>query len=246
MALNPLSTITDYQSLQNRVFWFTTVATLGAVWLIRASVPAADAALGHIDRAMGFGLGSALPTPGGYLVPALAVGIASRVFRLHALISDALGIRECFDLEAIIGKMSEQVRVDLSGISYDELRAARPRLMRQTFYAYVSGERPAIDQHLVQQALDAWSWLWAGVEATFVFTLAAFALIGCGAYQPGFETLGCAIAVAVFGLPMLRRQCARYATAQVRAILSDPARATAVRAELAELAGRDATRRAAA
>ena len=94
--------------------------------------------------------------------------------------------------------------------------------MRTAFYPFVSGTRPSIDQQLIYQALDAWSWFWVGVEATLVFILAGFGLIAGGAYEVGLETIGGAIVLAAIGLPAMRGQCSRYAIAQVRAIVADP------------------------
>ena len=246
MPLNPLAPITNYQSMLNRIFWFTTASALAAVWMLRLYIPAVEAALSKIDSALGLRGGAVLPTPGGYLLPALAIGLATRIFRLHARVSDCLGIRECFDLEVIVGGMAKQLSVDLKSVQGDRLRKARHDLMRKTFYSFVGPSNPQIDSQLIQQALDAWSWFWIGVEAALIFTLTAFGLIAGAHYMIGFETLLAALCFAHFGLPALRVQCKRYATAQVRAILSDPARASDIRAAFAELTGENADLRRAA
>src|SRR6186997_2351432 len=99
MSRNPLAPVTDYQSMLNRIFWFTSAAAMAAIWLLRVNVPALDAQLSQVDFAVALGGGKPLPTPAGTLLPALAIGIATRVFRLHARLSDWLGIRETFDIE---------------------------------------------------------------------------------------------------------------------------------------------------
>lgn len=237
MSLNPLAPVTDYPSMLNRITWFTTAAALAGAWMLRRHVAGLDAWLGRLDAAVAWEAGKSLPLSAGYLVPALAVGVASRVFRLHGRISDWLGIREAFDVDVIIRQLAEQTGVELDAASAAELRAARPRVMRRAFYLYVSGPQSAVDVLLVQQALDAWSWFWIGVEATAVFTLCGLGLIAGSAYLVGGQTLCGALAFATLGLPALRAQCARYAAAQVRAIVADPARAAAVRAALGEIAG---------
>jgi hypothetical protein len=237
MPISPLAPVTDYPSMLNRIFWFTSAAALAGAWMLRTHVPAVEAWLGRLDAAVAWQGGKPLPFSAGYLLPALAVGIATRVFRLHARISDCLGIRECFDVEAIIGEMAAQLEIDLDGVPPAELRQARHQVMRKAFYPYVSGSQPAVDSLLVQQALDAWSWFWIGLEATAVFMLAGFALVAGSAFAIGGQTLCGATAFATLGLPALRGQCARYAAAQVRAIVADPARAAAVRAALGELTG---------
>jgi hypothetical protein len=246
MSLNPLTPITNYQSMLNRIFWFTTASAFVAVWMLRLHIAALDAALGTIDFTLPVHDGAVLPTPGGYLLPALAIGLATRIFRLHARISDWLGIRECFDLEVIIGGMARQLSIDLQSVKGERLRRARHDVMRKAFYPFVSPSSPQIDAQLILQALDAWSWFWIGLEAALIFTLSAFVLIASAQYMVGFQTLVAALCFAHFGLPALRAQCKRYAMAQVRAILSDPARASAVRTAFAELAGEGTDGRVAA
>ena len=246
MSLHPLTPITNYQAMLNRIFWFTTASALVAVWMLRLHLPALDAELSRIDFALALRGGAVLPTPGGYLLPALAIGLAARIFRLHARISDCLGIRECFDLEVIIGGMAQQLSIDLESVERERLQKARHDIMRKSFYPYVSASNPQIDPQLILQALDAWSWFWIGVEAAMIFTLTALGLFAGAQYATGFQTLVAALCFAHFGLPLLRAQCQRYATAQVRAILSDPARTSVVNASFAELTGENANRRIAA
>ena len=245
-SLNPLAPVTDYQSMLNRIFWFTSASALVAIWMLRLYNPALSELLGKIDFHVEFSGDKTLPIPGGYLSPALGVGMLTRIYRLHARISDALGIRRCFDIDVIIAEFATLVNVDLSPIAYERLVEYRPSIMRTVFYPFVSGTHPSIDQQLVYQALDAWSWFWVGIEATFVFILLGFGLIAGGTYEVGLETFGGAIIFAAIGLPAMRGQCSRYAIAQVRAIAGDPTRAAAIRAAFAELAqDRYAGRRAA-
>jgi hypothetical protein len=55
MPLNPLAPVTDYQTMLNRIAWFTTAAALGAIWLLRLNVAAIEAQLSKIDFALQFG-----------------------------------------------------------------------------------------------------------------------------------------------------------------------------------------------
>jgi hypothetical protein len=235
-SLNPLSPVTDYQSMLNRIFWFTSASALVAIWMLRLHSRALNEILSQIDFKVEFGGEKILPIPGGYLFPALAVGLLTRIYRLHARISDALGIRRCFDIDVIVAEFATLMNVDLSLIAYERLVEYRPSIMRTAFYPFVSGTHPSIDQQLIHQALDAWSWFWVGIEATFVFVLTGFGLIAGGTYEVGLETIGGAIIFAAIGLPAMRGQCSRYAIAQVRAIAADPARAAAIRAAFADLA----------
>lgn len=235
-SLNPLAPVTDYQSMLNRIFWFTTASTLAAVWMLRMHNATLNALLTQVDFQVEFGNDKILPVPGGYLFPALGVGMLTRIYRLHARISDALGIRRCFDIDIIIHEFASLMGVDLTLAPYERLVEYRPSIMRTAFYPFVNGTQPSIDQQLVHQALDAWSWFWIGVEATLVFTLTGFGLIAGGNCAAGFETIGGAFIFATVGLPAMRGQCSRYAIAQVRAIMADPARAIAISAAFTQLA----------
>jgi hypothetical protein len=237
MSLNPLEPVTDYQSILNRIFWFTSAAALVAIWLLRLHIHGLDLLLRKIDFTVAFGGDKVLPMPGGYLLPALAVGMLTRIYHFHARISDWLGLREHFDVEVIIAEFADQLAIDLTQVPYEKRRNYRPTIMRAAFYRYVSGPQTQIDPQLIQQALDAWSWFWIGIEATLVFMLTGLALVACGAYEIGFETLGAITLFAANGLPIIRGSCKRYAIAQVRAILADPSRAAAARAAFAELTG---------
>lgn len=246
MSINPLTPVSDYQSMLNRISWFTSVFALAGVWMLRVHNPPLDALLNQVDFTVALGSDKILPVPGGYLLPALAVGIVTRVFRLHARISDWLGIRECFDIDVIVAELAGRLAIDLSGVPREELISCRHDLMRRAFYPFVTGRRSPIDRELIQQALDAWSWFWIGIEATFVFTLTGLGVVASGTYGAGIITIAATILLAALALPVLRNQCRRYAIAQVRAIVADPTRAEIVRTAFAELAvGRVRFRRAA-
>lgn len=245
MSLNPLAPVVDYQSMLNRIFWFTTAAALGAVWMLRTNIPALDVQLAQLDGALALSGAKALPISAGYLLPALVFATVARVFRLHARIADWLAIREHFDIEIIIREFARQLQIDLGGIDDHDLRRARHQIMRSTFYQFVSGAQPAIDPQLVHQALDAWSWFWVGLEAACVMIWAGLGLISGRVYLLGFETLAATLALSALVLPALHRQCRRFASAQVRTILADPVRATAVRSALDALTATMRPRRAA-
>jgi hypothetical protein len=246
MSVHPLAPVVDYQTMLNRIFWFTSASALAAIWMLRLHIPALDGVLSEIDFTVEFGGNKVVPVPGGFLLPALAVGIVTRIYRVHARISNWLGIRECFDVQVILGEFADQLAIDLTSVTDQQLVEWRHSLMRRIFYPYVSGPHPQIDPHLIQQALDAWSWLWIGIEATLVFVLTGLGLIGSGAYPAGFQILSGTLVVATIGLPAMRGQCKRYAVAQVRAILADPARVADVRTAFAELIRKPATSRLAA
>jgi hypothetical protein len=235
MSLNPLAPVTDYQSMLNRIFWFTAASAVVAIWILRLHVPIVNQWLTQVDFTVAFGRENTLPMPGGYLLPALTVGVLSRVFRLHSRISDWLGIREYFDVGVILREFAQQLDIDTAGVTTDELIEDRHRMMRRAFYAFVSGPSPTVDPQLVHQALDAWSWLWVGIEAAAVFIACGFGLVACGLPELGLEIIGATLILASVGFFATRAQCKRYAIAQVRAIVSTPAGEMAARDAFAEL-----------
>lgn len=243
MSINPLAPVTDYQSTLNRIFWFISAAALWAVWLLRSEIPTVEAILMRLDQT---GVNKLLPIDAGYLVPAVAVGLIARIFRIHSQLGHWLGIRERFDIDVILKEMGRQTDLDIAAVAEEDWLAQRHELMRKSFYQYASSRSPQIDEHLIHQALDLWSWFWIILEASVLFVVVGLALVCAGVYETGLITFGGAIIVAAIGLPAIRLQCKRYAIAQVRAILSDPARESAVRLAFASLNDRPTSWRRAA
>jgi hypothetical protein len=170
-----------------------------------------------------------LPIDAGYLVPAVAVGLISRIFRVHSQLGHWLGVRERFDIDVILAELGRQVDIDPDAVPEEQWLTHRHELMRKTFYRFTNSRSPQIDEHLIHQALDLWSWFWIVLEAGVLFVLTGLGLICAGVYETGLIAFGTAIVFAMIGLPAIRLQCKRYAVAQVHAILADTAREVAVR-----------------
>lgn len=153
MSLNPLSPVSDYQSMLNRIFWFTSGAALVAVWLLRENLPELDSLLAKLSFTLELEGERILPVPGGYLVPALAIGLLSRVYRIHNKIADWLGIRERFEIDVIIRELALRVGIDTEAVPDELLLRHRHDIMRRGFYEFVSGRQPQIDELLVERCL---------------------------------------------------------------------------------------------
>jgi hypothetical protein len=151
MAPNPLTPVTDYQSMLNRIFWFTSASALVAVWLLRQNIHGLDLFLKKIDFTVAFGNDKILPMPAGYLLPALAVGMLTRIYRLHAHISDWLGLREHFDVEVIIAEFAKELGIDLTYVPDEKLRNYRPvlSLRRRSSSSNRPATHPASPRRLV-------------------------------------------------------------------------------------------------
>lgn len=155
--------------------------------------------------------------------------MVARVFRVHSHLGHWLGIRERFDIEVILTELGRRVGIDTDTVTDEQWLEHRYDLMRQSFYQFASSRSPQIDEHLIHQLLDLWSWFWVGLEATTVFVLTGFALVAVQAYEVGLATFGGALLLAAIGLPLIRLQCRGYAIAQVKAILADSSREAVVR-----------------
>ncbi|QDU56053.1 hypothetical protein [Aeoliella mucimassa] len=247
MSLNPLTPVADYQSMLTRIFWFTSAAALLAICMLRSSIEGLDTFLSAIDGTLKIDREKSLLVPVGSLAPALLVGLASRVFRIHSNIANWLGIRERFDLDVILRALARGTQTDYHQFSEATLLKHRYDLMKRCFYQYVNGRRPQIDELLIERALDMWSWFWVGIETTVVFVATSFIYIACGQLSSGMTLFGTTLAFATLGLPAIRDECRRYALAQVREILAEPERAEQVREAFAKLipATEDTYRRAA-
>lgn len=238
MPLNPLAPVVDYQSMLHRICCFVSAAALGAIWLLRHHIERLDDTLGQIDFHWEVGSGDLLRVPGGFLLPALFVGLLTRIFRIHGRISSWLGIRERFEIDVILKELAIRSGIDVQQVPESQWIEHRHDTMREAFYRFVSSKSPHIDPHLIHQALDLWSWFWIGVESTLLYIFTGLVLIATANYAAGFITVAAAVGFASVGLPMIRDHCKRYAVAQVKTILSHPSRAAQVAAALSWTAPR--------
>ena len=101
--------------------------------------------------------------------------------------------------------------------------------MNAAFYRYASSTKPAIDEHLIHEALDTWSWIWVLSEALVVTALVSVVLVVYGRLEATlWLALGAVIAIALMRLLYVR--CSRLALDEVAAITSDNERKMAIRA----------------
>lgn len=100
MSLNPFSTVNDYSSMLNKIGVSTAFLLFGATALLRWQIQSVDAFLKPISISVP--IMSGLNVPLGTILPALLIGLACRVIKLHDLVSDILRIRHCFDVEYVL------------------------------------------------------------------------------------------------------------------------------------------------
>ena len=192
--------------------FFTKIESLGPVGKAVASIP-----------------GLTVVNITGLLI-AVVVALLTNMFQLHDRISDLLGIRRTFDRKFILIPLARLVGVQVTQASERSIAAKRDELMRSVFYRYTSSkaERPLVDRHDIEHALNAWSWFWVFVEAVPYF---AIGFIFAWSFDSGSLAkmlLGVSLfCMAISILQYLR--LGRYARPQISRIANDASAAEEVR-----------------
>lgn len=224
MTLNPFAAIGDYPAMLNKIAISTFFTTLSCIFLLRYQVPEVAQLLDCWKYTVPV---EKFEIPVGVLLPALVVAVLSRVTKLHDRVSDLFRIRARFDIEAILFPLALGSCVSLTVDQIKKLRQQRRRLMGETFYMYASGTNPVIDKHYVTMALDHWTWYWMLLEATVVLGLTGILLLLFSRpMAAACAELGVLVAMGI--LACLRTGCVSYALDEVREILKDYSRSTAI------------------
>lgn len=152
----------------------------------------------------------------------MIVGLLFFIFHVHDRISDVLKIRVRFDRKYIIRPLASAVNLPLDDRQMNLIKAAHDRYMRNLFYKYTSSkaDKPLVDRHDVEQALESWSWFWVGLEGAIIWLVGGVValLIGQDA-KPWMFVILLVTYIALMGLiwPFLKRR----ARAQIEAIADD-------------------------
>lgn len=162
-----------------------------------------------------------LGIPIAYVVPALVIALTARIIKLHDKISDLFRIRESFDIQEILNPLAGGVEYPVSLRTIEYFNNNRDDLMSSTFYRYASSKKPQIDSHLIEMALDKWSWFWVLIELISVGAIALIVLLFLGAHQVA-SWLATALFAGTLLASFVNRICAKVAHAEVQAILSNP------------------------
>lgn len=223
MGWNPFSTASNYPQMLRKIAMFTFACALLAVSLVRAQVPDVDSWLSRYSIQVPLFGGVSLPF--GTILPALAVALLFRMFKVHDRISDLFRIRHTFDVNHIIKPMALGVGIVLSKVALVRVRNERQEIMHDVFYRYASGTegKAAIDSHYVTLALDQWSWFWIVLEAEAIALLTAIVLLIAGVWFSA-GVLIAADLVVIGVLRLIWQGCTRYARAEIDQILDDEQR----------------------
>jgi hypothetical protein len=167
--------------------------------------------------------------PAGFVI-AVAMASLSYIFQLHDQISNVIGIRRRFDRDRILVPLAKRVGVLMTNDKKAKIANCRERLMRAVFYKYASSrsDKPLVDKHDIEQALSAWSWFWAFVEAVFYFAIGAVIAWWLGSSNLAQVFAGISIVSLVIAWAQYLR-LGRYARPQVDSISADETAATYVK-----------------
>ena len=217
-------TVKDYSGMLNRISVSTFFVSIAAIALLRNEIPMLDAFLKSVLPLEGKVPLIDIEASLGTVLPALIFMVLARAARLHDLVSDVLRIRQRFDRQEILEPMALMSAGPLTPSQFDRISTDRSRLMNDVFYRYASSRgKPAIDPHLIEMALDRWSWYWMVVEACCVALPTGVALLFWGRpLASACVFLG--VLLMCWLLSGLGRLCAKHAQDEVKAILSDDTR----------------------
>lgn len=146
--------------------------------------------------------------------------LISRIFKLHNIISDILKIRHKFDVQYILMPIAGEVGFALNETKIKNMNIKRKELMVQVFYKYASSTNPQIDKHLINKALDSWSWFWVLVESFFFALISLFLFIQYSAPATSFVAI--ALLLDIFFCYLLYGKLKKAASNEIRAILALP------------------------
>jgi len=222
MAFDYFSRTKNYSDVLNRIALCTFVTSLVLVHILRETIPSLGAVLSRLPE-VGEIMGVKVSL--GTILLALFIAFVLRAVRMHDRLSNLLGIRRNFDVQEILVPLAERTIGSPTGDTLVRIARERDRLMDQVFYQYVSStrDRGNIDSHLIEGALDQWSWFWCLLETAALLIVTAFALAVSGA-----PDLAAILTVVVAGCVILmigiRSLCGKNAAKQIEAILIDPER----------------------
>jgi hypothetical protein len=224
----------DYPDVLKRLasilFWETYVLT----FVLRSNIPAINNVfesvehLAPITKILAILHGENLNFCG--FIISLLVAWIGYALRLHDRISDLFGVRKRFDRNYILLPLAILSGSQLSAFQLNRVDANRDSLMRRVFYQYASSraEKPVVDKHDIEAALEIWSWYWVLVEGTAVLLAAGLVAAFFASYS--LTNTLCWIAVAFWVAALLYSlRLPRFARPQVEQIAANAPARQAVR-----------------
>jgi len=222
MGFDFFSRTSNYSQMLNRITVFNFIISVVTIRVTRAGIPHLDALLSQLPET-GEVMGVKISV--GTILPALVIAVMSRAVKLHDRLSDLLRIRKNFDINQILLPFAVRTIGTVPDDKLALIEKHRESLMDKVFYAYASSSanRAVIDPHLIEAALDQWSWFWSLLEGSGVLIVAAIAFLISGS-APAACVISGIVGVFVSLMIWMYSQCGQNASKQITAILTDPER----------------------
>jgi len=209
----------SYSDMLQRVFYFTVASGFVCTVLLALGSPQLKAFLDSLDVEASIGPIGGLKAL--YVVVPLAVGLVSRMLKIHDMLSSLFRIRFRFDTLRFLVPLATGAGINVTPEIKRRVRSNRAAAMYKVFYPYASFKDPKIDAQLVRTAADYWGWFWVLLESSLLFSITSCVL---GALA---QSLLCIVSAAVvlgelLLLLFMWTGCKRTAARQVNAILAQP------------------------
>jgi hypothetical protein len=234
LLLPVVLTPTTYAELLKKLAACLFYQTWAVTFLLR-NIPSIDGAFHAVEN---YGrLGIALTTVPAYdklnlagaAIALLAAGFSYAV-QLHDRVSDLFKIRHRFDRANIFLPLAVLVGAKFSAMQLNAVDANRVTLMHRVFYKFASSraDKPLVDRHDIEHALDAWSWFWILLEGMVL--LIASAVIAIFFETPFLGSGFAAVFILYWILSVLQySRLERYVRPQVETIAGNKDAAQEVR-----------------
>jgi hypothetical protein len=222
----------NYSDMLERVFATTVVTGIVCTLIVASASPDAKALLDSVKTEAEIGPVRGLKAL--YVLVPIAIGVISRIIRLHDKISNLLRIRSRFDTRYILFPIAQLSGHKLDKSMKQRIRSVREAAMYKVFYPYAGFESPKIDKQLVRTALDNWGWFWVSVESGFLFIITAIIVKAMGGNGQFWICLDVSLVIALL-LLITWFACRRSADRQVRAIVDDSQRKLDIQTYFAEI-----------
>ncbi len=222
----------SYSDMLERIFTTTVASGIICTLILAGASPSVKILLDSVHPEAEIGPVKGLKSL--YVLVPVAIGMAFRIMYFHDWISNRLRIRFLFDTRYILFPMAQQSGHTLDKNMKQCICSVRELAMYKVFYPYADSGAPTIDRQLVRTALDNWGWFWAAVESGFLFAITAIIVKVMGGNGQFWICLAVLIVMA-FLLLITWFACRRSADREVKAIVDDPGRKTAIHAYFAEI-----------
>jgi hypothetical protein len=224
-----------YDEMLTRIAIGTIVSSFVAIEWLRWHIGTLDGILATVDKWPAIGpLKDYDKLPFGTILPAIVIGVLCRIIKLHDRLSDVFAIRKRFDISEILIPICGHCDKKMTSDRLDALSRDRHKWVRLLFYEYASSfkDKAIIDENLIRQALDWWTWAWVALESSAIFLVACIIAYWSTQYKTAFQMLTVANCLFITSSLLRTYGCRSTARAEVNAIMDNEKAASEIRKKL--------------